>query len=126
MYLNQGYLAKIQLKNATWKRKGGKQFSSNFYNMDIPRMLCCFCCSPRARDPKEEEEEIQLGMNPCYYNPAIYATPFPFLTAVSMLFNGVWWWEMAVNFFIAENMAKIPEVGISSWLSSLLLCFVTH
>jgi hypothetical protein len=107
MYLNQTYLRRIQVRNATWGRKGGKQFSRNYYLMDIPRVLCC-CCSPRTRDAKEEEEEVQLGMNPGYFNPIIFTTPFPLISAASMFFNGVWWWEMAFAFF-SDDGESIPE-----------------
>jgi len=107
MYLNQAYLRRLQVRSATWRRKGGKPFSRNYYLMDIPRVLCC-CFSPRVRDAKEEEEEVQLGLNPGYFNPIIYTTPFPLLSAASMFFNGVWWWEMAVAFFSNEGK-DIPE-----------------
>ena len=60
MYLNQAYLRRLQVRNATWRRKGGKQFSRNYCLMDIPRVLCC-CFSPRVRDAKEEEEEVNLN-----------------------------------------------------------------
>jgi len=108
MYLNQTYLRRIQVRNATWGRKGGKPFSRNYYLMDIPRVLCC-CCSPRTRDAKEEEEEVQLGLNPGYFNPIIYTTPFPLISAASMFFNGVWWWEMAFAFFSDDDGKNIPE-----------------
>jgi len=41
------------------------------------------------------------GVNSIYTNPQIYSTIFPMLTAMLIIFDGIWWWEMGVTLFRA-------------------------
>jgi len=116
LHSNPSHQSKVHNIVASWQRSG-RRFSRNFCLLDLPHYFfgwcCCLgsCCYDirRSRDEKLEREEVLAGLHYAYTNPTVYQTIFPLLTSYSLFLNGVWWWEMAVSFFLYPE--SIPETG---------------
>jgi len=54
-------------------------------------LLCRGCFRP--------SHEIITGVNSIYTNPRVYATIFPMFTAMLLIFDGFWWWDMGLTLF---------------------------
>jgi len=52
------------------------------------------CCKTNA-----PSDGVIIGYNSIYTNQQVYATIFPMLTAMLIMFDGIWWWEMGVSLF---------------------------
>jgi hypothetical protein len=71
-----------------------------FYGVEY--IVACFVA------PSKEDERLHPILKskfvcPLYANPAVYKTPFPMLSAFTLILNGVWWYQMAYYLF-AENL----------------------
>lgn len=123
LHANKSHHLKTRAAVAAWRRSG-RSLSRSFYLLDLPKRLLGWmcCCLPSSwcydarhgRDEKVEKDEVLVGLHPAYTNPKVYQTVLPMLTAYTLFLNGVWWWEMAVTFYITKD---IPDAALNGHMA---------
>jgi len=95
------YLISIHTNNkyhaSVIKKEMIKQENRSSSRNCLNSLISCSCCKRYAGD------NIIPGYNSIYTNPQIYSTIFPMLTAMLVIFLGIWWWEMAVTLFLNSD-----------------------
>jgi len=73
-----------------------------------------------------ERSEHLLSINSAYTNPLVYQTVFPLSTACLAISIGIWWWQMAWNFYLFPLPTEQQEGhhGMSEGYWMLYLNFI--